>query len=144
MKLLVPGQFREDQTMAQKNEESNFVFRKVGYAAFLLAALLIPVVTFAIPADDRKVETIDATTMGTSTQLGQNVSVKMTIYDFSTEEDRAILVEAFKQGKQQGLVNVRTKMKSVGRIAITSTRWSSTRRGRSSFSCMRTPGNSST
>jgi hypothetical protein len=130
--------------MAQKNDDSNLVFRKVGYAAFLLAALLIAVVTFAIPADDRKVETIDATAMGTSTQLGQNVSVKVTIYDFSTEEDRAILIEAFKQGEQQGLVNALTEMKSVGRIATTGTRWSSTRRGRSSSSCIRTPGSSST
>jgi hypothetical protein len=107
--------------MAQKNDDSNFVFRKSGYTAFLVAALLIAVVTFAIPADDRKVETIDATAMGTSTQLGQNVSVKVIIYEFSTEEDRAILIEAFKQGKQQGLVNALTKMKSVGRIAITGT-----------------------
>jgi hypothetical protein len=107
--------------MGQKNDGSNFVFRKAGYTAFLLAALLIAVVTFAIPADDRKVETIDATAMGTSTQLGQNVSVKVTIYEFSTEDDRAILIEAFKQGKQQGLVNALTKMKAVGRIAITGT-----------------------
>jgi hypothetical protein len=107
--------------MAQNKDGSNFVFRKVGYTASLLAALLIAVVTFAIPADDRKVETIDATAMGTSTQLGQNVSVKVIMYEFSTEEDRAILIEAFKQGKQQGLVNALTKMKSVGRIAITGT-----------------------
>jgi hypothetical protein len=105
--------------MAQQNTDSNFVFRTVGYTAFLLAALLIAVVTFAIPATDGKVETIDATAMGTSTQSGQNVSAKVTVYDFSTEEDRAILIEAFKQGKQQGLVNALTKMKSVGRIAIT-------------------------
>ena len=59
--------------------------------------------------------------MGTSTQLGANVSVKVTIYDFSTEEDRAILVEAFKKGQNEGLVNALTRMKAVGRIAITGT-----------------------
>jgi hypothetical protein len=53
--------------------------------------------------------------------LGQIVSVKVTIYDFSTEEDRQILLEAFKKGQNQGLVNALTKMKSVGRIAITGT-----------------------
>jgi hypothetical protein len=47
--------------------------------------------------------------------------VKVTIYEFSTEEDRTILIDAFKQGKQQGLVNALTKMKAVGRIAITGT-----------------------
>jgi hypothetical protein len=80
-------------------------------------------VTLAICADDKKfkVGTIDATAMGTSTQLGKNVSVKVTIYEFSTEEDRAILVEAYKKGQNQGLVNALTKMKADGRIAITGT-----------------------
>jgi hypothetical protein len=39
--------------------------------------------------------------------------------EYSTEEDRQILVEAFKKGQNQGLVNALTKMKAVGRIAIT-------------------------
>jgi hypothetical protein len=59
--------------------------------------------------------------MGTSTQLGRNIEIKVTIYEFSTEEDRQILIEAFKKGQNQGLVNALTKMKSVGRIAITGT-----------------------
>ncbi len=66
-------------------------------------------------------ETIDATAMGTSTQLGKMVNVKVTIYEYSTEEDRQILIEAFKKGQNQGLVNALTKMKSVGRIAVTGT-----------------------
>jgi len=96
-------------------------FRKFGYGGVLLAALVLIGVTAAISADDRKTETIDATAMGTSTQLGQNVSVKVTIYEFSTDEDRKILIDAFKKGQNQGLVNALTKMKSVGRIAITGT-----------------------
>jgi len=59
--------------------------------------------------------------MGTSTQLGSNVSVKIIIHEFSTEEDRAILVEAFKKGQNEGLVNALTRMKADGRIAITGT-----------------------
>lgn len=59
--------------------------------------------------------------MGTSTQLGKNVSVKVTIYELSTPEDRQVLVDAFKKGQNQGLVNALTKMKSVGWIAITGT-----------------------
>jgi hypothetical protein len=94
---------------------------KLSVSSFLLVTLLAAEVTFAIPADTRKSMTIDATAMGTSTQGGQIINVKVTIYEFSTEEDRAILVEAFKQGKQQGLVNALTKMNSVGRIAITGT-----------------------
>jgi len=53
--------------------------------------------------------------------LGKTVSVKVTIYEFSTEEDRQILIDAFKEGQNQGLVNALTKMKAVGRIAITGT-----------------------
>jgi hypothetical protein len=96
-------------------------FRKFGYSALLFAVLVLIGVTAAISADDRSTETIDATAMGTSTQLGQNVSVKVTIYEFSTDEDRKILIDAFKEGQNQGLVNALTKMKSVGRIAITGT-----------------------
>jgi hypothetical protein len=96
-------------------------FRKFRYGRLLLAALILVAVTGALSADDRNTETIDATAMGTSTQLGQNVSVKVTIYEFSTDEDRKILLDAFKKGQNQGLVNALTKMKSVGRIAITGT-----------------------
>jgi hypothetical protein len=96
-------------------------FRKFGYGRLLLAALILVAVTAALSADERSTETIDATAMGTSTQLGQNVSVKVTIYEFSTDEDRKILIDAFKKGQNQGLVNALTKMKSVGRIAITGT-----------------------
>jgi hypothetical protein len=90
------------------------------YGTFLLVMLLLTAV-FALPADDRGTEVIDAVAMGTSTQLGQIVHVKVTIYEFSTDEDRAILVDAFKEGQNEGLVNALTKMKSVGHIAITGT-----------------------
>jgi hypothetical protein len=96
-------------------------FQRFGYGGLLFAALVLIGVTAAVSADDRSTETIDATAMGTSTQLGQNVSVKVTIYEFSTDEDRQILIDAFKKGQNQGLVNALTKMKSVGRIAITGT-----------------------
>jgi len=96
-------------------------FRKFGSGGLLFVALLLSVATLALSADNRKEATIDATAMGNSTQLGQNVSVKVIIYEFSTEDERQILVDAFKKGQNQGLVNALTKMKSVGRIAITGT-----------------------
>jgi hypothetical protein len=94
--------------------------RKVGFGGFLLVPLLLAV-TLVMSADERGVEVIDSTAMGTSTQLGAVVSVKVTIYDFSTDEDRATLVDAFKNGQNEGLVNPLTRMKSVGCIAITCT-----------------------
>ena len=97
-----------------------FTVRKFSYGGLLLG-LLLPAVIPAISADDRKTETIDARAMGTSTQMGQNVGVKVIINQFSTQEDRQVLVEAFKKGQSQGLVKALTKMKPVGRIAITGT-----------------------
>jgi len=104
-----------------RNNADKFSIRKFSYGGLLLTALLLTAVTVALSADDRKVETIDATAMGTSTQLGKMVSVKVTIYEYSEEEDRQILIEAFTKGQNEGLVNALTKMKSVGRIAITGT-----------------------
>jgi hypothetical protein len=97
--------------------------RKFSYGGLLLTTLLLTAVTLVVSADDGKVKvgTIDATATGTSTQLGQLVNVKINIYQFSTEEDRAILVEAYKKGQNQGLVNALTKMKADGHIAITGT-----------------------
>jgi hypothetical protein len=108
----------EEEAMPCTNKRR---FHQFGYASLLLAALLLATATLPLSADDRGVETIDATAMGTSTQLGRVVNVKVTIYEYSTDDDRAILVDAFTKGQNQGLVNALTKMKSVGRIAITGT-----------------------
>src|ERR1700745_897003 len=66
-------------------------------------------------------ETIDATAFGTSTQLGKNFGVKIIFYEFSSPEDRDILIQSFQQGQNDGLVNALEKMKSVGRISIPGT-----------------------
>src|SRR6202046_480320 len=101
------------------SKDSKSRFFQFTLCSFLVVTMLAAEVAFAIPPDTRKTMTIDATAMGTLTQTGQIVNEKVPIYEFSREEDRAILLEAFKQGKQQGLVNALTKMKAVGRIAIT-------------------------
>ena len=66
-------------------------------------------------------ETIDATAFGTSTQMGSNFSVKIIINEFSSPEDRDILVRAFQQGQNDGLRDALEKMKGVGRIQIPGT-----------------------
>ncbi len=66
-------------------------------------------------------ETIDATAFGTSTQMGRNFGVKIIIYEFSSPEDRDILVQSFSKGQNEGLANALEKMKSVGRIQIPGT-----------------------
>lgn len=98
-------------------------FRSAGrkFAGFLFAALFLTAATPPVSADNTKTATIDAIAMGTSTQMGKKVSVKVTIYRFSTPEERQVLVEAFKKGQSQGLATALSKMKAVGRIAITGT-----------------------
>jgi hypothetical protein len=110
----------EGKTMPPDNADKSNT-RSFSYRGLLVATLLLAAVTLNLSADGRDVETIDATAMGTSTQLGRMVSVKVNIYNYSTDEDRQVLVEAFKKGQHRGLVNALTKMKSVGRIAVTGT-----------------------
>ena len=96
------------------------VARKFGYNVLLLALVLSAAMS-ASAQNDRKTETISARAMGTSTQLGQNVDIRVIINQFSTPEDRQVLVDAFKKGQSQGLVAALSKMKPVGRISITGT-----------------------
>jgi hypothetical protein len=96
------------------------IARRLRYSGLLLLLLMASAMP-AISADDRKTETIDAQAMGTSTQLGRNIAVKIIIQQYSTQEDRQTLVDAFKKGQSQGLVKALEDMKPVGRIAITGT-----------------------
>jgi len=86
----------------------------------LIALLTVGSLPF-FPRDRARDEVIDATAMGTSTQLGAIVGVTLNIYDYSTPEDRVALIEAFTKGQNQGLVNALSKMKAVGHCSITGT-----------------------
>jgi hypothetical protein len=97
-----------------------FTSRKIGYGGLLLAVLLAVVIPTS-SQDNKGVETIDSTAMGTGTQLGHSVGIKVTIFRYSTDDDRQVLVNAFKSGQHQGLVKALADMKPVGRIAITGT-----------------------
>jgi hypothetical protein len=68
-----------------------------------------------------KYETIDAQAYGTSTQLGRNATIRLIIYEYSTPDDRKILIESFQKGQNDGLANALEKMKAVGRITIPGT-----------------------
>jgi len=64
---------------------------------------------------------IQATAMGQSTQLGRSFSVTAIIEEFSPAEDQQLLLQAFKEKGNEGLVNALSKMHSKGRLAITGT-----------------------
>src|SRR3979411_1074053 len=90
---------------------------KLAFSSLLITGLLIVGSTASFAAN--KSETIDATAMGTSTQMGSEFSITLNIYDYSTQADKQILNQAFQQGKDQGLFNALSKMKAAGHIEVT-------------------------
>ena len=94
---------------------------KVGVGCLLLAALVTVGTTRSSSQGRPKAETIQAVTTGSGTQAGQITTMMLQIYEFSTDEDRQILVDAFQKGQNQGLFNALTKMKAIGRISLTGT-----------------------
>ncbi len=99
-------------------DKVNFIskFLKASTAVVVIAAMT------AVPGFTReKYETIDAQAYGSSTQLGKNFTVRLIIYEYSTQEDRQILVESFQKGQNDGLANALEKMKAVGRITMPGT-----------------------
>lgn len=64
--------------------------------------------------------TIQATAMGTSTQMGQIYNVNILIQQFSTPDDQKALIDAFKRSGQDGLVSALEDMKPKGRVRFAS------------------------
>ncbi len=86
----------------------------------MLIGLLLFASTFALSRGPKS-ETIEASAMGTGTQMGAVIGVTLDIYDWSTPEDRQILIDSFTKGQNQGLVNALSKMRAVGHCSITGT-----------------------
>ena len=64
--------------------------------------------------------TIQATAMGTSTQMGRIYDVNIHIEQLSTPDDRKVLIDAFTRSGQDGLVDALEDMKSKGRVRFAS------------------------
>jgi len=86
----------------------------------LIGLLLLLVAGSATLASDQGRMTIQATAMGTSTQLGRIADVNIYIEAYSTPEDRNTLIEAFKRRGQDGLVDALQDMKPKGRVRFSS------------------------
>ena len=85
---------------------------KLALGSLLITGLLIMGSTLALAGN--KPETIEATAMGTSTQMGSEFGITLDIYDYSTRADRQMLVQAFEKGKNEGLVNALEQDESGG------------------------------
>jgi hypothetical protein len=90
---------------------------------FALIAIIVSVLlaNSEAAAQKQQREHIQATAMGTSTQLGRVISIDMIMNEFSTASDKAALIEAFQAKGSEGLANALNKMNSKGRIRITGT-----------------------
>jgi len=84
-------------------------------------ALILVVLVTAASYAAAQVERIDARARGTSTQMGRDFDVKLTINRFSTPADRETLKNAFDKGGHDALVKALSKMKGVGRLSLPAT-----------------------
>ena len=85
------------------------------------AGCVVLVVLAASLAAQAQREMYQATAMGQGTQFGRMFNVNIIIESYSTPEEQQILVEAFNQRGNEGVVNAVDKMPSRGRLAITGT-----------------------
>lgn len=74
-----------------------------------------------VAQEKAKREVYQAQAMGQGPQMGRNFNVTVNIAEYSTPEERQVLVEAFDKAGSEGLFNALEKMPSKGRIAVTGT-----------------------
>lgn len=90
----------------------------------LLSALVIclfpALAGMATSVQAQKKMTIQATAMGTSTQLGRMYDVNIYIQQYSTPDEKQALIDAFKRKGQDGLVDVLEDLKPKGRVRFSS------------------------
>ena len=85
-----------------------------------VACLLPALVSIGLCVQPQKSMTIQATAMGTSTQMGQLYNVNIYIEQYSTPEERELLIKAFKTKGQDGLIDVLQDLKPKGRVRFAS------------------------
>lgn len=89
-----------------------------GIASF---ALILLASFSGVAQDKAKREVFQAQAQGKGTNSGRSVNVTINIGEYSTPEERQVLVEAFDKSGSEGLFNALEKMPSKGRIAVTGT-----------------------
>jgi hypothetical protein len=98
-------------------DRNRFFRNALVVSLFLLLFLLLAGIRTIVQAQDQEPMIIQATAMGTSTQMGRMVNVNIHIDQFSTQEDRKALIDAFKRSGQDGLVDALEHMKGKGRFS---------------------------
>src|ERR1700676_3660368 len=105
----------------------NFGDKKIRVKKFTLGAAAIVCVLLlsgihGVAQDEQALhEVYEAQAMGQNTQVGQTFNVTVHIDEYSTPEERQILIDAFNAGGSKALYNALDKMSARGHIAITGT-----------------------
>jgi hypothetical protein len=90
--------------------------------AIPIACLLLLASLRSVAQDHQSLnEEYQAQAMGQGSQMGQTFNVTILIQEYSTSEERQVLVDAFNKAGSQGLFNALNKMKAKGHIAVTGT-----------------------
>ncbi len=92
--------------------ENKRLIKGIVLAVVLCTALLV-CAAIVSSADSEKIQ---CTAQGTSTQLGRQFTLNITIDSYSTEEERQGLLKAFAEGKNEGLSKALGKLPTRGRI----------------------------
>ena len=96
--------------------------KKLLLAASAIACILLLSGLPGVAQDEHALhEVYQAQATGENTESGQTFNVTVHIDEYSTPEERQILVDAFNSGGSKGLYNALDKMSSRGHIAITGT-----------------------
>jgi hypothetical protein len=92
------------------------------WAAAMIACLVVLAGSRNAAREDRPVRQVyQAQAIGQGTQFGKTFNVTINIERYSTQEERLVLIDAFKKAGSEGLYNALEKMPSKGRMAITGT-----------------------
>jgi hypothetical protein len=100
-----------------------FMNQRIRFCACAVAVLIASL--FLVPLSTAQENVLpqeyQAQAMGQGTQMGQNFNVTVIINQYSSPEERQVLVQAFEKAGSQGLYNALSKMPARGHIAITGT-----------------------
>jgi hypothetical protein len=112
----VAGGAKREKKNLQKETKVSFVS-----AALILFGLLLLANLYIVAQDNTLPKVYQAQAMGQGTQLGRTYNITVHIDQYTSSEERQVLVDAFSKDVSQGLFNALTKAKSKGRIAVTGT-----------------------
>lgn len=88
--------------------------------SYFISWVILAVVMVLTAGHASSQETIQAQAFGTSTMAGKTFGITITIEEYSTPADQKALIDAFNSGGHDAMMKVLSKMKSKGRVRLSS------------------------